>query len=110
MLDPIGLGDKAREVWTDIFATFIKPGASPDHRTGYVEMRWQAALRVESWISILVEEGAIPRGDNKARTDFLLAVLDGLALQRALPPEAAVLEVETSVLKGAIAALVRSIV
>lgn len=108
MLDPVGIGDRAREVWADIFETFIAPDASRDHRTGYVEMRRQAALRVEGWISILAEEGAIPRGDNKARTDFLLAILDGLALQRALPSEASLLEVETSVLRAAIGALVSS--
>ena len=44
------------------------------------------------------------------RRNFFLAVLDGLDLQRALPSEAAVLKVKTSVLMGAIAAFVRIIV
>jgi hypothetical protein len=43
-----------------------------------------AADRIETWLTILMDEGAIARGDNAARAPFLLAVLDGLALQRTL--------------------------
>ncbi|WP_338661832.1 TetR/AcrR family transcriptional regulator [Pararoseomonas sp. SCSIO 73927] len=105
MLNPIDVGDRARDVWSDLYHAFIAPGAAADHRAGYVELRRQALRRVQSWLSVLVEEGALSRGDNIARSQFLLTVLDGLALQRALPSESALLDLETAVLKAAIASL-----
>lgn len=104
-LDPVGMGHRAREVWADIFRTFIVPDASPDHRAGYLELRRHSLGRVQSWLSILVQEGSLCPGDNELRARYLLAVLDGLALQRALPPDATDLGSEFQVMRAAIASL-----
>lgn len=105
LLTPLGIDRTAREAWTDIFHTFIDLDASAATRNGYVELHRQTTRRIESWLSILVEEGALARGDNSARAVFLLTVVNGLAVQRALPAETAPLETENVVLQWAIASL-----
>lgn len=79
--------------------------AAPETRSGYVELRHQTMRRVESWPPILVEEGSLERGDDTARASLLLAVINGLAVQRALPSDAPPLETEDTVLRAAIASL-----
>jgi AcrR family transcriptional regulator len=105
LLTPVGTGDEARKTWGEIHRTFIDGEATAEARAGYVAVHRQALRRVESWLSILVEEGALARGDNTARASFLLTVVNGLAVQRALPSEEAPLETELAVLRGALDAL-----
>jgi TetR/AcrR family transcriptional regulator, cholesterol catabolism regulator len=105
LLTGVGLEQRARDTWTELFHAFIAADAAADTRAGYLELHRQTKRRVESWLSILVEEGALDRGDNSARAEFLLTVVNGLAIQRALPSEASPLEVENTVLRTAIASL-----
>lgn len=105
LLAPVGIDGRAQETWAEIFRTFIDAGTSGETRAGYVELHRQTVRRVESWLAILVEEGALERGDNGARALFLLAVVNGLAIQRALPSPTPPLEVEDTVLSAAIDSL-----
>ncbi|WP_106816336.1 TetR/AcrR family transcriptional regulator [Microbacterium timonense] len=105
LLTPLGIDRTAREAWTDIFRTFIDLEAPDATRDRYVELHRQTMRRIESWLSILVEEGSLARGDNSARATFLLTVVNGLAVQRALPAESAPLETEKTVLQCTIGAL-----
>ncbi|MFB4349548.1 TetR/AcrR family transcriptional regulator [Microbacterium sp. CR_7] len=105
LLTPVGTEHQARQVWADLYHAFIALDAAPDARAGYIELHRQAARRVESWLSILVEEGALERGDNASRALLLLAVINGLAVQRALPADRAPLETEAHVLRAAVASL-----
>lgn len=102
ILVPIGLDARAREVWTDLFRTFIDPSAPPEARDGYLELSGQTLRRIESWLSILTEEGAIPTGDNAARARFLVTILNGLGIERALPSDRARLEAEAELLGTAV--------
>jgi len=106
ILAPVGIGDGARQVWSDLFRAFIDPAVAPEPRDVYLELSRQALGRVESWLSILTEEGAIPAGDTSARARFLMTVVNGLAIQRALPSSQAALEAETEVLEEAVGRLV----
>jgi AcrR family transcriptional regulator len=99
---PVGTGRRARETWAELFAAFIDPAASSEHRGGYLELSRQAHRRIESWLSILCEQGALETGDNAARARLLVTLLNGLAVQRALPSDRAALETETEVLEAAV--------
>lgn len=105
LLAPIGVDREARETWRDIYRAYIDPEVGADVRAGYLELSRHAHRRVESWLAILVEEGSIRPGDNAARARLLLVVVNGLAVQRALPAEAAPLELETEALDAAVDAL-----
>lgn len=102
LLAPVGLDGQAREVWSGLFHAFIDPATSTDSRAAYLDMERQALGRVESWLSILVQEGSLAPGDNAARARFLMTVLNGLAVQRALPSETTRLANELDVLHTAI--------
>lgn len=102
ILAPIGLDTRAREVWTELYRTFIDPSAPPEARDGYLELSSQTLRRIESWLSILTEEGAVPQGDNAARARFLVTVLNGLGIERALPSDRARLGAEVEVLGAAV--------
>lgn len=105
LVTPIGLDMAARRSWAEVFRTFIDPEAPETERAGYIELHRGASRRVESWLSILVEEGSLAAGDNTERARFLLAVVNGVAIQRALPSDVAPLEVETMVLRTAVGTL-----
>jgi len=81
----IGIGEEARARWGDFYRNYISPDASDDVRATYAAFDEQAARRVETWLSVLVEQGALGEGDNTARAHFLLYVVNGLVLGRALP-------------------------
>lgn len=65
----------------------------------------QAEQRVQSWLAILEAEGALVPGDTPARSRFLLAVIDGLSLDRAILPAPARLQFEASTLRLAVDAV-----
>lgn len=85
LLAPLATPEQAREVWRNIFDTFIAADITPDIRRAYQVMDKQAQRRIEAWLSILTLEGSLPPGDNIARARFLLTVVDGLSIERALP-------------------------
>ncbi|MFI6629828.1 TetR/AcrR family transcriptional regulator [Nonomuraea fuscirosea] len=101
----IGIGDEARARWGDIFRNYINPDAPDDVRGTYAAFDEQAARRVETWLSVLVEQGALEEGDNTARAHFLLCVVNGLALWRALPLAESALAREVEALTFATEAL-----
>lgn len=105
MLTPVGSAAQARAVWGTLFRTFIEPEATPDAQTAYLVFARQARQRVESWLAVLVAEGALPEGDDARRARFLLTVVNGLSIERALPAEGTVLEDESAVLEDAVGAL-----
>lgn len=105
LLDPAEGEVDAREAWNQIFQTFIAPDATDAARAGYAVLTRQVEQRVESWLAILDAEGALPPGDNARRTHFLLTLLDGLSLERALPSKTSRLEDEAATLAMAVDAV-----
>lgn len=58
--------------------------------------------RVEYWLTVLADEGALPKEDHARRVRFLLTVLNGLSIERALPAEDSILKSETETLYMAV--------
>lgn len=108
LLEPVGVPSVAREVWDTIYRTFIGPEATDDARKGYRVLVGQAEQRVVAWLVILEAEGALAPGDNLQRTRFLLTVLDGLSIERALPMDETQLVAERATLGMAVDAIFRA--
>ncbi|WP_205649383.1 TetR/AcrR family transcriptional regulator [Agromyces sp. LHK192] len=105
LLEPFTTETQARETWQTIYEAFISPESTDEARTGYLVLIRQAELRVESWLAILEAEGALAPGDTRERTRFLMAVIDGLSLDRAILPASERLKFEASTLTMAIDAV-----
>lgn len=105
LLEPFSSEDKARQTWATIFHTFMEAEPTPALRAGYSVMVRKAEQRIESWLALLEAEGALPAGDNTQRTRFLLTVVDGLSLERALPTEESPLANVTATLAYAVDAV-----
>lgn len=105
LLDPFATPTEARDTWTNLLRTFAQAESDPKTRSGYDVLVDHAERRVAAWLAILETEGALPPGDTARRTDFLLTVIDGLSIARALPPSDHRLEEETKTLAFAVDAV-----
>ncbi len=92
IFDPITTPDEAKDVWVKMLESFAGSQVSQDMQAGYRVIIAQAERRVGAWLAILEEEGALAPGDNARRTHFLLTVVDGLSVERALPRSESYLE------------------
>jgi hypothetical protein len=90
-----GVGDQARAGWSEIFQTFIEPEPTDENRAPYLAVEREAHRRVEYWLTVLSNEGALADGDNRRRARFLVTVLNGLSVARDLPAEESILATET---------------
>ncbi|WP_422754142.1 TetR/AcrR family transcriptional regulator [Micromonospora sp. WMMD708] len=102
VLAPAGVGEQAREAWTRAYQAYIAPDPTERVRTAYFAVEREGRRRVEYWLSVLADEGALPREDHTRRVRFLLTVLDGLSIERALPAEDSILRAETETLYMAV--------
>lgn len=96
------VGEQARRAWITTFAAFIAPEPTEEIRTAYRAMADEGQRRVEHWLALLAEEGALPAGDNVQRARFLNTVLTGLSIERALPAGHSILQRETATLYAAV--------
>ncbi len=105
LLEPFSTEEQARKTWHTVYASFLGPDATERGRKGYLLLVRQTQRRVESWLAILEAEGALAPGDTAARSRFLLAVIDGVSLDRALIPAPERLQFEGTTLRLAIDAI-----
>ena len=105
LLDPFNTPTEARDVWTNLLRTFAAAEADEKTRAAYDVLVEHAERRIQAWLAILEEEGVLSPGDNARRSDFLLTVVDGLSIARALPPNDQRLEDETKTLAFAVDAV-----
>ncbi len=110
ILAPAGVGQQARDGWATVFRTFIAPEPTDESDAAYLALWREAQHRVEYWLSVLAEEeeGALPAGDPSARARFLMTVVNGLSIERALPADASLLAHETATLYLAVDAVLAS--
>jgi AcrR family transcriptional regulator len=104
LLTPVGSPEQAREMWRQLFRTFI----DSDQRTAgprYAALVRHTRQRVESWLAVLEAEGALPAGDRALRAHYLITVVDGLAVGRTLPDEAQDPRNEATILRAAVHAV-----
>ncbi|WP_280348605.1 TetR/AcrR family transcriptional regulator [Nocardia neocaledoniensis] len=102
------VGAQARQAWGKVYESFIAPEPTDELRASYLAIEREARRRTEYWLAVLVEEGALPKGDNTRRARFLCTVLNGLAVERALPAEESLLHSEAQTLDAAVDWVFRS--
>ncbi|WP_367048521.1 helix-turn-helix domain-containing protein [Streptomyces sp. Je 1-332] len=102
VLAPLGVNEDARTAWGEMYRTFIEPEPTEQRRAAYLGHEREAERRVEHWLTVLAEEGALPPGDHTRNVRFLLTVLNGLSVERALPTRESVLVAETETLNAAV--------
>lgn len=103
-----GVGEQARAGWGEIFRTYIEPEPTEESRAAYLAIEREAQRRVEYWLTVLRSEGALAEGDDSRRARFLVTVLNGLSIARALPSEESILATETETLHAAVDHVLRS--
>jgi AcrR family transcriptional regulator len=108
VLAAAGVGEEARKAWGAAYQAFIAPDPSEEVCAAYLAYDRAAARRVEYWLSLLADEGALPGHDRARQVRFLLTVLDGLSVRRALPAGDSVLQAETETLYTAVDAILGS--
>ncbi|MFJ6068869.1 TetR/AcrR family transcriptional regulator [Streptomyces tendae] len=102
VLAPLGTNEDARTAWGTAYRTFIEPEQTEEVRAAYLAHEREAERRVQHWLTVLADEGALPPGDHTRNVRFLLTVLNGLSVERALPTRESVLIAETETLNAAV--------
>jgi AcrR family transcriptional regulator len=102
VLAPAGVGERAREAWTKAYQTYIASEPTDEVRAAYFALETGGRRRVEYWLTVLADEGVLPKGDHARRVRFLSTVLNGLSIERALPAEDSILQSETESLYMAV--------
>lgn len=102
VLSMTGVGQEAREAMRTLVESFIAVEHTEPVRTGYLAVEHDGQRRVESWLRVLSDEGALPAATIPSRARFLLTVLNGLGLERALPARDSLPQTETETLYHAV--------
>lgn len=108
LLTPVGEGEQAREFWLQLF-TFANTSESTQAKSAFTNIARVAGDRVESWLEVLEAEGAITPGPRARHALFLLTLIDGLAIARALPADDTDHNHEHNVLQDAINAVLHPV-
>ncbi|MFF0808084.1 TetR/AcrR family transcriptional regulator [Streptomyces albogriseolus] len=102
VLAPLGTREDARTAWGTVYRAFIEPEPTEEVRAAYLRFEREAERRVEHWLTVLEEEDAVSPGHHTRNLRFLLTVLNGLSVERALPSGESVLIAETETLNAAV--------
>jgi AcrR family transcriptional regulator len=106
ILSLVGTGERAREAWWSTFQAYVGSQPSDGAVTTYLTLERDGRRRIEQWLAVLTEEGAIPAGDDVRRARFLSTVLNGIAIERALPADGPRLATEEDTLRLAVLSVV----
>ena len=110
VLAEVGAGERARRHLSSLHGAYVAspPGEDAEHTFHALERL--SLGRVEGWLTRLGEEGAGLRDglDVEVAARFLLTVLDGLALERALPGAGARVVGEEATLRIAVTGVLAS--
>ncbi|NIL74803.1 hypothetical protein RhoFasB10_00894 [Rhodococcus sp. B10] len=101
------VGDEARKAWIKVFDAFIVSEPTDKTRAAYQAMTAEGLRRMEHWLTVLADEGALVDGDIGQQVNFLNAVVNGISIERALPADSSILDRETSTLYMAVDAIVK---
>lgn len=105
LLARVGVGDRVREQWKTLYETYMASAPSEDEVTTYLSLERVGRHRIEQWLVVLIEEGAIPGGSIEQRARFLSTVATGLMAERALPSDTVRVELERETLRLAVHAV-----
>ncbi|MFW0785196.1 helix-turn-helix domain-containing protein [Gordonia sp. CPCC 206044] len=102
ILTPAGVGADARRTWKMIYEKFIEPEPTADAQKTYLGYERESMRRVQYWLSVLADEGVAIVHDRTTSARFLLTVLNGLSVERAMPTGESRLKNETETLYTAV--------
>ncbi|MFW6597043.1 TetR/AcrR family transcriptional regulator [Propionibacteriaceae bacterium Y2011] len=102
VLAPAGVGQEARAAMAKLHEAFIATEPTADKQAAFHALTVQGRRRVQYWLTVLVDEGALAPGDNVRREQFLNTVLSGLSLARALPTDDSILTTEAAMVQIAV--------
>lgn len=96
-----GTGAEARTAMTRLTSSFIAAEHTEPVREAFLATQHDAERRMVEWLRALAEDLDIPEADLPRRARFLGTVLSGLSLERALPSEDSLAQMETETLYAA---------
>jgi AcrR family transcriptional regulator len=102
LLAQVGAGEQARQHWRALYDAYVASPPGDDEAATYFALERTGRLRIERWLTVLVEEGAIPPVRTEQAGRFLTTVLNGLITERALPADALQVRTETETLRMAV--------
>ncbi|WP_156250146.1 TetR/AcrR family transcriptional regulator [Pseudactinotalea terrae] len=105
LLAPIGVGTDARASWAVAYETFLAPEPTEDVRAAFAASERAVRGRIEHWLNVLAHEGSLARSEHTDDAAFLLTVVNGLALDRAMPRGEPSLAAERRALEIAVGAV-----
>lgn len=97
-----GAGEQARKALRTVVEQFVAPEPDEELRAAYAAIEQEAHRRVQYWLTVLADEGVLAPGDNARRARFLVTVVNGLGLERALPGDRSTLQSESETLYSAV--------
>lgn len=102
VLDMSGTGSEARHSMVLLMENFVTVEQTEAMREAYLAMQRDGQRRMEGWLRTLAKEvGTLPVADIPRRARHLGTVLNGLALERALPAEDSLAQRESEALYAA---------
>jgi hypothetical protein len=107
VLAPVSVGQQARDAMIALTRDFIAADQTAQVHDAYRAMAQDGQRRVECWLRVLADEGALAADDIPRAARFLGTVLEGLALARALPAADAIAHQEKETLYIAVDAVLR---
>ncbi len=105
LLAEVGAGEQARTFLSSLHQAYVASPPDPDSEHAYLALERLAVHRVEGWLASLAAEGALGTSDLEQHARFLLTVVNGLSLERALPGAQARLTIEGDTLRFAVSAV-----
>lgn len=106
LLSEVGAGEQARANLTSLHRAWVASPPDADSEHAFLALERLAVHRVSAWLAVLRDEGALVPGDLEQQARFLLTVVNGLSLERALPGAQARLPHDLATLEIAVAAVV----
>lgn len=104
LLAQVGAGEQARQHWKAMYDAYVASPPGDDEAATYFALERMGRRRIERWLTVLVEEGAVPPLETEPIARFLMTVLNGLITERALPADARQVQTETETLRTAVRA------
>ncbi len=105
LLAEVGAGEQARANLTSLHRAYVASPPDGDSEHAFLALERLAVRRLESWLGVLREEGVLASADLGQQARFLLTVVNGLSLERALPGAQARLGHDLGTVEIAVAAL-----
>ena len=86
-LAPAGEEVDSRAAWRRAFERYVAVEPTQEARDEFLAIDREIRRRLEYCLRVLQDEGAIPAGDNSARVQLLLSVVNGLSIAQVMPTD-----------------------